>query len=492
MKSTPYFLLVFMSVFLVACGGGSGSSDTLDGNPSEPVESVDIDSGEDGEDVDEAEDDVENSSYGADPEDLDVNGLPKMLFKAQLPVLTNDLEYVIDVGTWDIPNNGTEAAKTTANLQAAIDWAHDEGYGRVILPAGEYLVGDFGNAIYQKGIDVFADTEFVFSENAVLTIDTNDKWNYCVLRLNGDNITVRDGVIKGDRETHVFIPRSSDGKTAHDEGHGICVWSNNNVLIQNMEISDVTGDGSLVLDSNNVTFTNNNIYNNRRQGISIVGGTKIEIKDNEIHHINGTSPQFGIDIEGPGRVDEDILIQNNYFHHNTGGDIVNTSGENVYILDNTMEQGAGSKYIDGPIVSWHKTHNIIARNTITMVNGSVNGRLGYIQYSSGGEKSHNRATYVHENVCNSCGMYMYKSSDADVRRNQFLGYFMAFSDFENVVLIDNLVTYSEEHTNLRYCWSYRFKEATGFASGNYLGDNLEELPLSETQPYTLQCVLDGW
>ncbi len=459
---TTYYLLVFVLIFNVSC---YDDHDDLDAN---------------------------NSEYAADVENLDSNGLPVLAFNVEMPSIPNSNAYIIDVLEWDIPNNGTDALKTTTNLQAAIDYAHQENYGKVILPQGLFLVGEEGNAIYQGGIDIYSNTEFVFSEGAILKIDTNNKWNYCVLKLNGDNIIVRDGTIVGDRDTHVFTPRDGDGATAHDEGHGICVWGNNNVLVNNMKIYDVTGDGSLVLDSNDVTFTNNNIYNNRRQGISIVGGVRIKITDNEIHHINGTSPQFGIDIEGPGRIDEDILIQNNYFHHNKGGDIVNATGENVYILDNVMEQGDGSTYVDGPIVSWHKTHNIIARNTITMTSGSVNGRLGYIQYSSGGDKGHNRATYVHENTCNSCGMYMYKSSDADVRRNKFLGYFMAFGDFENAIIIDNVVTYSEAHPNLRFCWSYRFKNVTGFASGNYLGDVLEELPLSETTPYTMQCVVDGW
>ncbi len=463
MKSLTYYLLIGIMIFATSCSDEGLNLDELDIN------------------------------YGADPENLDANGLPVRLFNAVLPTLPNTLEYTIDLNQWDIPNDGTDAVKTTANLQAAIDWAHEEGYSKVSLPQGNYLVGKDVNDIYQGGIEIHGDTEFIFSEGTVLEIDTNNKWNYCVISLKGDNIIIRDGIIKGDRDTHIFTPRDSDGKTAHDEGHGICVWNKSNlVLIENMKIHNLTGDGSLVLDANDVTFTNNDIYNNRRQGISIVGGKRIEIKDNEIHHINGTSPQFGIDIEGPGRVDEDILIQNNYFHHNTGGDIVNTSGENVYILDNTMEQGEGNTYVDGPIVSWHKTHNIIARNTITMKTSSVNGRLGYIQYSGGGDKDHNRATYVHENVCNSCGMYMYKSSDADVRRNKFLGYFLAFSEFDNAILIDNLVTYSEEHPKLRYCWSYRFNDVTGLASGNYLGDTLEDIPLSETVPHTLQCVLDGW
>lgn len=426
-------------------------------------------------------------------EDLDAAGLPKLTFSTVQPTIASTTSYTIDLEQWNIPNNGTDAVTTTANLQAAIDWAHTEGFGTVVLPEGTYLVGKDVNDIYQGGIEIHNNTEFVFSEGAVLQIDTNDKWNYCVISLDGDNIIVRDGTIVGDRDSHIFTPRESDNATSHDEGHGICVWNNSNiVLIDNMIIKNTTGDGSLVLDATDVTFTNNNIYNNRRQGISIVGGTRITITDNEIHHISGTSPQFGIDIEGAGRVDEDILIQNNSFHHNTGGDIVNTSGKNVYILDNTLEQGDGNTYVDGPLVSWHKTHNIIARNIVTMATGSVNGRLGYIQYSSGGEKGHNRATYVHDNVLNNCGMYMYKSADADVRRNKFLGYFVAFSDFDNVVLIDNVVTYSQEHTNLRYCWSYRFKEATGFASGNTLEGELQDLPLSESEPYTIQCVLDGW
>lgn len=435
---------------------------------------------------------INDNEYGADAEDLDINGLPKLTFNAKLPSIENNNSYTIELDRWDIPNDNTNPIKTTANLQAAIDWAHENDYTQIILPKGDFLVGEDVNDIYQGGIDIYSDTEFIFSEGAILSIATNNKWNYCVLRLNGDNIIVRDGIIKGERDSHIFTPRNTDGSTAHDEGHGICVWSNNSVLIKNMKMHNLTGDGSLVLESNDVTFVDNEIYNNRRQGISIVGGTRIEITNNEIHHIKGTAPQFGVDIEGAGREDKDILIQKNYFHHNTGGDIVNTSGTNVYMLDNVMEQGNDSKYIDGPIVSWHKTHNIIARNTITMVDGSANGRLGYIQYSGGGNKGHNRATYVHDNVMNSCGMYMYKSSDADVRRNKFLGYFLAFSEFENAILIDNLVTYSDDHPNLRFCWSYRFNKVTGYASGNYLGDKLEEIPLSETQPYSLQCVIDGW
>ena len=74
------------------------------------------------------------SPSGVDSEILDDDGLPILTFEAQKPQISNGPEYTIDVNEWDIPNNGSNAIKTTANLQAAIDWAHDEGFTQVLLP----------------------------------------------------------------------------------------------------------------------------------------------------------------------------------------------------------------------------------------------------------------------------------------------------------------------------------------------------------------------
>ena len=128
-------------------------------------------------------------------------------------------------------------------------------------------------------------------------------------------------------------------------------------------------------------------------------------------------------------------------------------------------------------------------NEITMYNGSFNGRLGYIQYS-GGNDNNPAITYVHDNVCNNCGMFMYRAEGADIRNNKFYGYFLALSHFSNVTLVDNLVTYSPDGP--RFCWSYRFNNVLGFASGNYIEDQPADIPLSDTVPHTLQCVLDGF
>jgi len=120
-----------------------------------------------------------------------------------------------------------------------------------------------------------------------------------------------------------------------------------------------------------------------------------------------------------------------------------------------------------------------------MLNGSVNGRLGYIQYS-GGRDNNPEITYVHDNVCNGCGMYMYRAGGADIRRNKFFGYFLSLADFTDATVIDNIVTRGPPGTP-RYCWTYRIRNTTGTASGNTADGNTVNLPLSST-PWTSQCL----
>ena len=113
----------------------------------------------------------------------------------------------------------------------------------------------------------------------------NDRANYCVISLQGnDNITIRGGEIRGEREDHVYA-----GGGAHSEGHGICVWTAvDRVLVEDTEIHEMTGDGLLVLGrketddqteepTTNVTIRNNNIHHNRRQGR--VGGRRPQCGD---------------------------------------------------------------------------------------------------------------------------------------------------------------------------------------------------------------------
>lgn len=193
--------------------------------------------------------------------------LPKPIdFKVKQPSLPSQNSITIDLAQWDIPSNGTQAVKTTDNLQAAIDDAIDKGFNHITIPDGTYLVGKFGNAIYQRGIELHSNMTLVLSPNTILKMAPNDKWNYCVIAVNGkENVIIRGGTIIGDRTEHVYTPRAGGG-IAHDEGHGICLQSGTKkVLVENMVIRDLTGDGLLLVNEiEDVTIRDNNIWNNRR------------------------------------------------------------------------------------------------------------------------------------------------------------------------------------------------------------------------------------
>ncbi|OEK08505.1 hypothetical protein A8C32_03370 [Flavivirga aquatica] len=394
-------------------------------------------------------------------------------------------KYIIELDRWDIPNNRTEPIKTTDNIQSAIDWAVSEGYGQICLPEGHYLIGKYGNDIYQAGLELKGNMAFLLNENAVIEMAPNNKWNYCAISIsNKSHVVLSGGTILGERYNHEYTPRPSDGAVTHDEGHLICLeGESENVTIENMVLGKANGDGVLIVGSKqgeeqklkNIVIKRNNFSDNRRQGISIVGGADILIENNEIHHTIGTSPQFGIDLEGAGRINENVIIKNNYFHHNRGGDIVNTDGKNVLIENNILLQGEEGKYIDGPIVYWKKGDLTIRNNNITMTSVSVNNWNGIIMYSNDAPKTNPATTYIYENTCNNCGFYMYKGADLVVRDNYLNNGHLVFWKMSNLTIENNKV----EHPNK--CWAYRFLEVSGSANGNTYNNENFDIPL---QPNT--------
>ncbi len=396
-----------------------------------------------------------------------------------------DKEYTIELDRWDIPNNRTEPEKTTDNLQAAIDWAVGEGYGIIRLPEGHYLVGKYGNDIYQAGIELKNDMAFMLDKNAVIEMAPNDKWNYCAIAVTEKvNVLISGGTIVGDRDNHTYTPRQNDGSTVHDEGHLICIQNESEyVTVENMVLGKANGDAILLVGQKgegssvkHIVIRNNNMTDNRRQGVSIVGGVDVLIEDNEIHHTKGTSPQFGIDVESLRYTSADITIRSNYFHHNRGGDIVNTDGKNVIVEENILTQGEGSEYLDGPLVYWKRGDLTIRNNDITMLSVSANNWNGIIMYSNDQPKTNPATTYIYENTCNNCGFYMYKGADLEIKNNYLKNGHLAFKEMENLTLENNRV----EHPNR--CWAYRFLEVSGKATGNTYNGEAFDIPLTN-QPW---------
>ncbi|WP_303317631.1 right-handed parallel beta-helix repeat-containing protein [Flavivirga abyssicola] len=395
-------------------------------------------------------------------------------------------KYIIELERWDIPNDRKDPERTTDNIQKAIDWAVSEGYGQICLPEGHYLIGKYGNDIYQAGIELKSNMAFLLDQNAIIEMAPNNKWNYCAITVTEKaHVVISGGTILGDRENHEYTPRKSDGSTVHDEGHLICIQNESEyVTVENVTLGKANGDAILLVGQKgagssvkHIDIRRNNMVDNRRQGVSIVGGTDVLIENNEIHHTKGTSPQFGIDVESLSYNSQDITIRNNYFHHNRGGDIVNTDGKNVIIENNILLQGKESQYIDGPIVYWKKGDLTIRNNDITMTTVSVNNWNGIIMYSDDSPKTNPATTYIYDNTCNNCGFYMYKGADLVVRDNYLNNGHLVFKEMTNLTLENNRVEHPQK------CWAYRFLEVSGSANGNTYNGEAFDIPLQPNTPW---------
>ena len=425
---------------------------------------------------------------------FDSEDSPVPQFSVSMPEpFTGDV-YEIDTDEWDINTNKTNSIETTTRIQAAIDDAVDKGFERIFLPSGDYLVGmplERGAVdIFYRGIELPSNVEFTLADDAQIFMAPNDKWNYCVIRVsNGENVVIKGGTLIGDRYEHIYTPRSN-GQANHDEGHGICLEGGNNILIEDMVFKELTGDGVLVIaKAHDITIRNSEMSTNRRQGVSVVGSYRVNIQNNYIHDIRGSNPEFGVDIETGGTFagfDRDIIIQNNRFYGNRGGSVLNATGRNVFIRNNTMTEHSDPKYryTTAPITMWQKSDAVITGNTISKREGTAGD--GIIEYRGGflGEDDGTRTIVIHDNTCRGCGMILRPStSGVDIRNNRFGGHIFWLLDVKNATIIGN----NHEGSSPSNCFSFRFQNVTGEATQNTFNDEPYDLPLDPTTPYSNGC-----
>lgn len=122
--------------------------------------------------------------------------------RVQRPVFAEG-EYVIEAARWGIRTDGTEAEATTDGINEAIRWAAAEGYQRVRLPGGHYLIGKRLYDHYTGGIELVDDMALMMDDDTVLQIVPNETWAYCGIAIDGlRNVGVYGGTILGDRDHH--------------------------------------------------------------------------------------------------------------------------------------------------------------------------------------------------------------------------------------------------------------------------------------------------
>jgi len=193
-------------------------------------------------------------------------------------------------------------------------------------------------------------------------------------------IAVKPSVTLTDKEISAISAKIDNAYYTHEAGHGVALYGANQIGIDNVEISDCTGDGIFAgwaqyyLDpgmysqeqmGGNIRINNCSIHNCRRQGISICGSNDVHIYRNRIYGIgyaedgkttdfrNGTPPMFGIDIESmvsetnipvksednPGGLELNyrITVDDNYVYNNARGHFINSDGTYVTLSSNLFE-----------------------------------------------------------------------------------------------------------------------------------------------------------
>lgn len=256
--------------------------------------------------------------------------------------------FVIDNVLFRISTSRTNARATTDSINAAIRKAKSEGFEKIKLTKGEYLISSKDNGRWGRPTDgIFVPSHTTLDlTDATLVLEPNDNEIYNLIVLDQvQNVTITGGHLIGDRDNHTY-----EAGKSHEWGFGVRIISSQDITIKEMTIEGMTGDaiilslyGSVLGDETNacrnILISDCELHNCRRQGISVIHASDVEICNNTIYNIYGTNPQFGIDIEPEvdyGCFARNISIHNNYISDCVGG-ISFHGGTDMEAYDNTIE-----------------------------------------------------------------------------------------------------------------------------------------------------------
>lgn len=201
--------------------------------------------------------------------------------KSEVPTtfVLKDPVYELELKRWGISNNGVNPTETTNGINAAINWAKQNGYKTIKIPGGTYLIAKGKSSSDREArINMVSDLDFILSDNTILKKETNGFEGYSILHLgkNVRNVTVRGGTYIGDRDTHDYTKKGNGTAGTHEWGNGIEIVGAENIVIDGVKIERFTGDGIIV---SGATITGSKITKNHLEK----GG--IDEKGNEIETV---------------------------------------------------------------------------------------------------------------------------------------------------------------------------------------------------------------
>lgn len=207
-------------------------------------------------------------------------------------------------GTWVVPTISTSLFTDLSydnSLRDVLALSSPNIDNTVTISEGDYYVttSSFGPALV-----VPSNTKVIL--NGIIHLRPNNYRGCYVINIKeAENVTIEgSGTIIGDRMAH----EGSDGEW----GHGININNSHNVIIRNVSIRDCWGDCIYIgQHSDSVVVDGCSLSRGRRQGVSITSGSDIIIRNCTISDVQGTRPQFAIDVEpNKGESLDNVVIEN--------------------------------------------------------------------------------------------------------------------------------------------------------------------------------------
>lgn len=145
-------------------------------------------------------------------------------------------EYVLELEKFNISNEGTRPAETSAGLNKALQHAKTLKANRIVFPAGVYLISATDPVVIDH-------TDTIIDLNdATLQMEPNSEIRYSIVDIvdGAANVRLTNGTLRGDKDKHDF----SSNNGSHEWGHGLIVHGGRNLEIDHLTFTNVTGDGA--------------------------------------------------------------------------------------------------------------------------------------------------------------------------------------------------------------------------------------------------------
>ena len=160
----------------------------------------------------------------------------------------DDTYYVLEKEEqtrWHIYDDGTHPLETTKGFNALLPWTSAEGIKTIDIPAGTFLISKGDGTENSDRINMVSNKTFLLNNQTVFQKETNGLEIYQIFYFgpNIKNITMKGGILRGDRDTHDFSQKGQHTGGTHEWGNGMNIVGAEHVLLDGIKFEKFTGDG---------------------------------------------------------------------------------------------------------------------------------------------------------------------------------------------------------------------------------------------------------